>query len=339
MLSGSWRRSPLPIELPSEELRAILPDLLEGGLAGLSWQRLRQSSLAETGIAVELRNAYRLQALDQRREKGNIARLAAKLRMAGVQPIVLKGWAVARLYPEPALRPYGDLDLLIRPEQLAAAREVMSRGGYGLLVIDLEHPDLPDLGFSLHELFARSRVALLGDAEVRVLSPEDQLRLLCLHFLRHGAWRPLWLVDIAVALEARPADFDWDLCLGPNPIRADYVTCAIGVAHQLLGARVGDTPAARRAETLPCWLVPAVLTQWEAGPFREWISGGLIRSTLRRPWTLPREMANRWPDPILATVRVHGPFNELPRFPFQVAAYLLQTSRLVRRLPLLLRRS
>jgi hypothetical protein len=34
---------------------------------------------------------------------------------------------------------------------------------------------------------------------------------------------------------------------------------------------------------------------------------------------------------------VRGPMNELPRFPFQLAAYLLQTTRLFKRLPELLR--
>ena len=43
---------------------------------------------------------------------------------------------------------------------------------------------------------------------------EDQLRQLCLHLLRHGACRPLWLCDVAVMLESLPGDFDWDRCLG-----------------------------------------------------------------------------------------------------------------------------
>jgi hypothetical protein len=80
-----------------------------------------------------------------------------------------------------------------------------------------------------------------------------------------------------------------------------------------------------------------VLANWERERFGEFVTGDLIRITLRRPWTLPREMAERWPDPILATVRVRGPMNELPRFPFQLAAYLLQTTRLFKRLPELLR--
>ena len=50
--------------------------------------------------------------------------------------------------------------------------------------------------------------------DVRVLSPEDDLRFLCLHLLRHGAVQPLWLCDICVLLEARANDFR----LGQMPV-------------------------------------------------------------------------------------------------------------------------
>jgi len=31
--------------------------------------------------------------------------------LRGVEPILGKGWAIARLYPERGMRPYGDIDL------------------------------------------------------------------------------------------------------------------------------------------------------------------------------------------------------------------------------------
>jgi hypothetical protein len=51
-----------------------------------------------------------------------------------------------------------------------------------------------------------------------------------------------------------------------------------------------------------------------------------IREVLRHPRTLPRALRDRWPDPIQATIRMGGPFNELPRFPFQLAEYLSHTA-------------
>src|SRR5207302_3420550 len=131
-------------------------------------------------------------------------------------PVVVKGGAVARLYGEPGLRPYGDLDLCVRPSDQAAARAALQAPDAPPVLVDLHSDYSPhQRGHSLmkdcrvEELYDRSQLVRLGEAEVRILGPEDHLRFLCLHMLGHGAWRPLWLCDIAVALEARPADFDW----------------------------------------------------------------------------------------------------------------------------------
>jgi hypothetical protein len=72
------------------------------------------------------------------------------------------------------------------------------------------------------ELFARSQLVPLGDSQIRILGDEDHLRIICLHLLRSGAWRPLWLCDVAVALETLSPDFDWDICLGRDPRQADW---------------------------------------------------------------------------------------------------------------------
>jgi Uncharacterised nucleotidyltransferase len=173
----------------------------------------------------------------------------------------------------------------------------------------------------------------IGDTDVRILGPEDQLHYICLHFLRHGAWRPLWLCDIAAAVEARPENFDWHLCLGDDPLVADWVACAIGLAHQLLEARVDDTPVARRARNLPRWLVPAVLREWEAPYFERHVPTGTLMEALRHPASLPRALRVRWRNPVEATIRTRAPMNDLPRLPFQVYNVLQQASSFVKHLP------
>jgi|GEM_PF-683929 len=53
------------------------------------------------------------------------------LDAAGVESLVLKGLASAELdYPNPSLRQTGDVDLLIRPEALGAARDALAQRGY-----------------------------------------------------------------------------------------------------------------------------------------------------------------------------------------------------------------
>ncbi len=50
----------------------------------------------------------------------------------GIRPIALKGaHLAAHIYPEPALRPMNDIDLLFEPEQLPKAEEMLSELGYG----------------------------------------------------------------------------------------------------------------------------------------------------------------------------------------------------------------
>jgi hypothetical protein len=41
----------------------------------------------------------------------------------------------------------------------------------------------------------------------------------------------------------------------------------------------------------------------------------------------------RWPDPISATFNVQGSFNDLPRFPYQLADFILLSMRYLIQLP------
>ncbi|HWP42100.1 MAG TPA: nucleotidyltransferase family protein, partial [Blastocatellia bacterium] len=176
------------------------------------------------------------------------------------------------------------------------------------------------------EVFARSEIVKIGEAEARAPCPEDHMRILCLHSLRHGIMRPVWLCDVAAALESRPASFDWDLCLGNDSRRADWIACTIGLAHRLLGAKVDDTPVARRAKNLPKWIAPSLLKLWSRlqKPHGARIP---MAKVLRNPSGLIAAIRLRWPGPIEATVDINGPFNEWPRLPFQIGDCVARTAR------------
>jgi hypothetical protein len=113
------------------------------------------------------------------------------------------------------------------------------------------------------------------------------------------------------------------------------VACTIGLAHQLLGAVVDDTPVKRRSERLPKWLLPTTLKQWDAPSTTQ---HGVMRhraamvSYLRDPRGLLKDLRSRWPNPIEATVSMGGPFNEFPRLPFQIGDCIVRTARFVMRL-------
>jgi hypothetical protein len=427
-----------------------------------------------------LHDAYRQARLAALVHEQEIKHVLSLLRAVDIEPVLVKGWAIARLYPDRALRPYGDIDLCVRPDQFekaaAALKSLESIAGH---YVDLhsgfgevgrsrrqgQAAVLPRLGrrtvrkgyaFPLavssteatpqefggaasgteesggkaepyrtvwrqsravklnlrtkddwDELFARSRLVPLGDEQVRVLCDEDHLRILCLHLLRSGAWRPLWLCDVALLLEkvqspmskvqsqirtgSRPGSpagqprwgggsdrvglvqspmskvqgpgFDWDVCLGSDPLYADWVAVTIGLAHQLLGVEVKDTPVAERAKHLPRWLVPAVLKQWGREHYAAAVKSSVSKSETEdgRPTTentefdLPRssvgghrsfldfghwtDLYQRWDNPVRATAAVHGQFNNWPRLPYRLRESVMRSRELPKALASMFRES
>jgi hypothetical protein len=187
-------------------------------------------------------------------------------------------------------------------------------------VVDLQRRFVELDDRSPHTLYGRSQPVRLGDVTMRILGPEDHLRLLCLHLLRHGLTRPLWLCDVGAALESRSVDFDWEYLLSGNRQRAEWVVCALGLAHRLLGGRLDRAPAAVQAYTLPRWLVPAAIRQW-GRPMMIYTSRP-IASYLHQPQGVLHGLRERWQNPIEATMGRRGKPNSLPRLPYQAADYL-----------------
>jgi hypothetical protein len=187
-------------------------------------------------------------------------------------------------------------------------------------------------GLTFSEVTARAQMMKVGNIQVRIPCFEDHLRILCIHFLKHGAWRPLSLCDIAAALESSQA-IDWDLCLGGDKRINNWVLCAIGLAHQLLDASIKDDAVLERARRLPRWLARAVLRQWKR-PYPEWNeTPEFLKIDLGEPGRLKSEIRKRWPNPIKATMYFGGTFNEFPRLPFQLGNFISQGLRSLGRLP------
>ena len=274
--------------------------------------------------------------LQNARQERRIIQTIALLRSAGVEPLLVKGWAMARLYPERGLRPYGDIDLCVRQEQYAVAVAALAAPEAERGFVDL-HKGLPQLHRpSLDDVYERSQLVPLSDVDVRILGPEDHLRYICIHMLQHGAHRALWLCDIAVVLESLTEDFDWEYLLRGERRPADWVASTVCLAHQLLGARLDGIPVAERTRHLPRWLLPSVLNQWSKE--EHYMDIGSIAYSFRHPAQLLKELRLRWPNPIQATVRVGGPFNELPRLPFQLWECVLRTAHFLTQVPMLVRR-
>lgn len=328
LLAGSWRGL-IPAAYPAEGLTEIAQILLSSGAGSLAWHQIRNSELKTSAVAEEFRQAYRFSSIEAVVHEHNLKKVIPLLRGSGIEPLIVKGWAIARLYPETGLRPYCDFDLCVLPSQYANARAALKSPELFGCTVDLHEGFGKFYDRQEDELFARSQLVKLDDLEVRVLSEEDHLRFLCMHLLRHGAVRPIWLYDIAVAIERRSAGFNWDLCLGGSRRQADWVACAMGLAHQLLDVEIEGSPVARRAKNLPRWLVPTVLSAWGTPSH----SPGQIAAYLRRPLMLLRglieELPHHWPNPIESTAALRGSFNNMPRLPFQVGHLFSRVASLV----------
>jgi hypothetical protein len=337
VLAGSWRHTlKSPLKISEKQLDEIAPLLYGSGAAALGWWQVRQTELKTTSSAEVLHQAYRLQVLQSAIHEEQIKTVFRLLRESSIEPILVKGWAAAGLYPERPLRPYGDIDLCVRPTDYKTAAAILAGPEATGCWVDLHNgfSELKDR--TVDQLFERSRLVALDSGHVRVLSGEDHLGLLAIHFLKHGAWRPLWLCDIGAAIESLPASFNWDTCLGRDTRRAGWIACGIGLAQRLLEAKLHDPPLSVRNQKLPDWLIHNILKQWEK-PFaisQPPMSHPLpMMNHVRHPGGFWKALRARWPNPIIATISVNGKLNRVPRLPYQLGNCVSRLVRFLTHLP------
>lgn len=335
-LARAWESSPPPPVISPDELAFLAPILHQNGSSGLAWWRIRESEFRDHPQAPLLHDGFRQHTLRTRYLEKQLRDLLPFFRDRGIDPILGKGWGIGRLYPQPGLRPYGDLDFLIHPDQMEKARKAMSDPGRPEASVELHDNFRQLLDRSPEELVAQSRVETLGELEVRVLGPEDHLRLLALHGLCHGFWRPLWLCDLAVLLEwieDNPEAFDWDLCIQGDGWRSEGVRCALGLARELLGADLegAGVPAEWRNPPLPAWLMPAALRAW--GTPDHYLHMNHPANLLTHPRQLWKAARLRWTNPMEATYRREAPWDDSPRLPYRLMDYLSRGLGFLRKAP------
>ncbi len=142
-------------------------------------------------------------------------RLVKELATAGIPAVVLKGADFAtRLYARPALRFFGDVDLLVRSEHRKDADDVLIKLGYKIVPTHLkhaaeayaevqyQHPAMPGATVEIHDNLVNSPTVRRG-VSVRL---ED----LPLERDRNGLWRPspAGLLVIAAVHGAASHGFD-----------------------------------------------------------------------------------------------------------------------------------
>jgi len=333
-LRGAWREGPPAPTLDAHALEAISPLLLDAGCGGLAWWCIRGSGVGDSPAGEQLRDAYRLHALQAAVHERELVKVVRALAAFGVEPLIVKGWAAARLYAQPELRPSGDIDVCVASEQLGAAQAALAEAAptvhvdlqAGLSVNQRVLPDLPHF----EEALARAVHVRLADVDVPIAAPEDHLALLCVHLLSHGGWRPLWLCDIAASVEHLPDGFDWGRCLARSRRLATWVGATLTLAERLLGAQPTNAPGDHAG--MPRWLEPAILKQW-GSPRTAYPDDliGLPAAAYFRPALAVRVVRAHWVNPVSATMFPGAAFNSLPRLPFQLRFVAWKAARFLRR--------
>ena len=167
----------------------------------------------------------------------NLLQAGEALKQAGIPSIALKGPALAiQAYGDLSLRHFADLDILVQPQDVRRAGQMLQGLGWDSPSLDhtQEHnwllkaekditlqrgDEILELHWNVAEpgmvgsipvesWWQDLRPVQIFQQEVRTLSPENTFLFLSLHGVKNS-WRPLkWVADLAYFVSATP-DLDW----------------------------------------------------------------------------------------------------------------------------------
>ena len=196
-------------------------------LVGMLWRALRATGTLDLlGPERErfegMAESFRLEALLL--IPSAVALAVQPLTDIGLEPVVFKGPAVARRYPELGLRPMDDIDVLLPPASHHEALAALQRAGWSIArpagpdVYDtvLSHSEVPSLFLELHyglekkfervtaldpeSLWMRRRPIECAGTQAYGLSPADEMVVLAAHAGKrhHRFTRLIWIADLAM---------------------------------------------------------------------------------------------------------------------------------------------
>ena len=219
----------------NEEFARLVPILC----ASFSHEELSQ--LFDDQTALNMLAVYHTEMLQNLYLEHALQDVLHAFNEAQIPLLLFKGPTLAyQYYPQPHLRTYHDIDVLIQPADLARAHDLLlqrgfkfyeefrsnatdeTRSGYNYLLkqsdswleilIELHTaPHASDIGsqFDVQALWKRAEAITLLDEPALMMHPVDHLLYLCWHYRFHGFTRLLWLYDIVMVLRATQMEMDW----------------------------------------------------------------------------------------------------------------------------------
>jgi hypothetical protein len=289
------------------------------GVLGHLAARLRglKTSFIPPETMQALLERQRAQIFFSLRMSAELFRLLDLFATEKIEALVVKGPVLAiQAYSDPAMRSYGDLDLLVRQRDIRRATQLMIASGYraqvslsaidagkipgqylfsrseSQLLVEL-HNDFTLRYFPrrlpIEKFFARQIRVPLDAREAPALSVEDELVLICIHGAKHLWERLIWIADVA-ALVTRQTSLDWErVTASAEEVGAERMLhTGLRLATDLLKTQLPDkvltrvrrdTVATRLAGQVPEWLPDAGEAPpglFERAVFRLRMRGGLL---------------------------------------------------------------
>jgi hypothetical protein len=158
----------------------------------------------------------------------------------GIPVMPFKGPVLAhQYYDDLAFRQYGDLDLLVRRDDVLRVKALLEDRGYApyrdlspaeeedfidsQMAYEFVHPDSGVIvevhwalihvihGFRLQPeaVWQRAQTARIGGVEMHTFAPRDLIIYLAAHGSKHGWYRLLWACDMDRVVRAHQHDQDW----------------------------------------------------------------------------------------------------------------------------------
>lgn len=306
-----------PPMVQADRWPAIVEAATRHGLAPLLHQALKatgRSTEPPHPLTQLLRDAYLKTGIANWLVFRELRRLLTSFDAEQVPAIQLKGCALANwLYPDPALRPLGDLDLLIPSDRLERADRLLrslgyaprleldegfqtrfsneqtyTRGGAPPIQLDLHWHIFGARYYATHvpiEWFWQRAMPIDWDErQALIFAPESQFLHLATHLrLQHGRQlRLIWSHDLALMLSQYGSALDWsDVETAARAFRLTLsLRQAIQQATELWGVRAPVETMRRIATVRPGWKERALL---EARTMKNGSGAQLVIDTLGQP--------------------------------------------------------
>jgi hypothetical protein len=287
------------------------------GIAHLALTRGPAGRAVPPTLIEWVRDAHRASTLHMLVLSEMIREILTRFDAAGIEWLLLKGPALAHiLYPEPSLRTFNDLDVVVHEGEWEAVYRVLGELDYrpvrpypvppprlvpaaalyhaqyrhreSDMFVEVHVDDLLHTGLACRDLegvWARSIAVPTAHGPLRVLGHEDQLITLAIHAHYHGLERLNWLTDLVLLLRDHGDRLDWQRVLAS--VRREEVQVGVYYGLWYVAQLTGVAPPG------------GVLEALRPGPVRRWLHERMMPGadvlSLQPMW---RPMFSFYPTPL-----------------------------------------